>query len=124
MTSYCTEISIDKKIPLTKLQKDAAKEKLDKLYKEESQIVEGVFKNLECPGGGLEFSVKKFPQDNSFKFSLEDGKKYKIPLWVARHINNDCNERAHKFITSADGQKVVDLQRSRQRYQFLSTDFM
>lgn len=124
MSAYATEINMEKKVVLNELQKKDAKEKLAKQYKEESRIVKGVFKNLESPGGSVEFPYRKFPQDPIMIYKLEDGKTYDVPLAVARHINITCNEKKHRYVVDKDGNKTQDVQPSRQRYQFLSTDFM
>ncbi len=124
MSSYAKEITIDKKVPLNELQRKEAREKLNKQYKEESKIVKGVFKNIECPGGTLEFPYKKFPQDPIILYKLEDGQSYDVPLCVAKHINNQCVEKKHEYIVDAKGNKTIDVNKKRQRYQFLSTEFM
>lgn len=124
MSTYVKEINLEKRVPLTELKKKEAKEKLDKQHKEESRLVTGVFKNLECPGGGLEFPFRKFPQDPIRIYTFEDGKSYEVPLAVAKHINKTCNEKRHKYIIDKDGNKTVDVLPNRQRYQFLSVDFM
>ena len=55
--------------------------------KVEEPMVDGVFKNWETRGAPLAFS---FTADKSpaKKYTLEDGKRYKIPISVARHINS------------------------------------
>lgn len=124
MTGYMTEIRVEKTKPLTEIKKKEAKDLLDKKYKEDSKLVKGVFKNLECPGGGVEFPFREYPQDPYIIYKFEDGKTYEVPLGVAKHINIRCNEKMHKHIVDPDGNKTVDVVKGRQRYQFLSTDFM
>jgi hypothetical protein len=124
MAGSFTEIRIEKPKPLTELKKKEAKELLDKKWKEDSRLVKGVFKNLECPGGSLEFPYREYPQDPYMIYKMEDGGTYEVPLGVAKHINVRCNEKMHEHIVDANGKKTVDVVKGRQRYQFLSTEFM
>jgi hypothetical protein len=124
MTAYVQEITMEKKVPLSATKKKEAADLVAAKHKEDSKLVKGMFKNLECPGGGLEFSFRAYPQDPVCLYKLEDGKTYEVPLAVAKHINVTCNERQHKYIIDIDGKKTVDVVRGRQRYQFLSTEFM
>ena len=124
MTSYVQEITMEKKTPLSATRKKEAADLLAAKHKEDSKLVKGTFKNLECPGGGLEFSFRMYPQDPLCLYRLEDGKSYEVPLAVAKHINVTCNERQHKYIIDIEGNKTIDLVKNRQRYQFLSNEFM
>lgn len=121
---YVREITGEKRKALSAEKKREAEERNKKLHQEESRLVKGVFKNLEAPGGRLEFAFKAFPQDPIRIYEFEDGQSYEVPLCVAKHINNTCNEKAHRWLTDSEGRKTIDVARSRQRYQFLSTEFM
>lgn len=123
MSSCFTEITLPKNEPLTGQQKKEAKEKLDKAYKEESKLVKGVFKNLECPGAEIEFAYRKFPQDPIRLYKLKDGETYEIPLCVAKHINNDTKVKQSSNVVDALGNKTIK-PTPITRYQFLATDFM
>ena len=124
--SYVTEIGIDTKKPITDTRKKDAKEKLNKEYEEDSRLVTGIFKNLEAPGGTLEFAYRKYPQDPTRLYKFEDGKEYEVPICVAKHINTDCVIQHHKYLINLDGDRIVekDKKNSVQRYQFLSKDYM
>jgi len=62
-----------------------------KSNKSKVPVVEGIFKNWEVRGAPITFSYfskelcgsKGVPK----KYTLEDGKKYKLPIEVAKHIN-------------------------------------
>jgi hypothetical protein len=114
---------MEKKIPLSDDKKKEAKQLLDRKYKEESRLVKGVFKNIEAPGGELEFPMMKYPQDPCRMYTFKDGETYEVPLYVANHINKDCNEGQHLLETTPDGKKVVILGRGRQRFQFIPLEF-
>ena len=122
---FMQEIQINKRATLTSDQKKDAKAKMDAQYAEESKLVSGIFKNLECKGASVQFLWKKFPQDNIQCFTLEDGQKYEIPLGLAKHINNDCFMPKHSYlIDPATNKPVVGIGSKDHRYQFLSTQFM
>ena len=120
------DISIDTKIPLSVERKKEAKEKLNKAHAEDNRLVKGTFKNLEAPGGSLEFAFRKYPQDPARIYRFEDGKTYEIPICVAKHINKNCIIAGYSNIKNLDGDMVLhkDPKVSVQRYQFLSAEFM
>ena len=124
MTSYVQDINVGKKVQLSDTKKEETKTLLAKKHKEDSKLVKGVFNNLEAPGGSLEFTFRMYPQDPVRKYILEDGGTYELPICVAKHINNTCNEREHKFLVDKEGRKMVGIDKKRQRYQFLSTEYM
>ena len=118
------EITLGKRPHKTEAQKKAAKEKLDAMYKEESKLVKGIFKNLECKGGSAQFAWRKYPQEEIQLWNMEDEKSYEIPLGLARHINNDCFIPTHKYLVNEDGDRIVGIGLKNSRYQFLSTEYM
>ncbi len=60
---------------------------LKKFIEQESKFVKGRFKNYESPGGNLPFTAGKYPGQPLFSENFVDGEEYKVPLWVARHLN-------------------------------------
>lgn len=122
---YFKDITLDTRIALTANQKKAAKEKLDAQYKEESKLVKGMFKNIEAPGGNLEFAYRKYPQDPLRIYTFEDNKEYEVPLDVAKHINNNCVEEGSLSYYDSDGNMLANPKKhpDRQRYQFISREF-
>ena len=123
MTAYVKDIARESRIPVSGTKKKEVADLIASKHKEESKLVKGVFKNLEAPGGMLEFPFREYPQDPVRMYKLEDGKTYEVPLCVAKHINKTCNERAHNYVVDVEGRKTIDMTKKRQRYQFLSTEF-
>lgn len=74
------EISIPNK-------KERSKELLAKLIAEEAREVSGRFRNYETPGGSLRVQVRKYPGIPPFDKIMFDNETYKVPLYVARHLN-------------------------------------
>ncbi len=54
------------------------------------ELVTGIFTYREKPGQKLCFKFKKYAQDPFKKYELEDGKRYRIPRMVAKHLNTNC----------------------------------
>lgn len=67
--------------------KSGISSELKKFIEEETKLVKGRFKNYEAPGGNLNFRAGKYPGQPIFSINFQDGETYKVPLWVARHLN-------------------------------------
>lgn len=77
------------------MSKEEARKELKKRKDRDSEMVTGVFKNLENQSsaisrGALSFGFKGYPGDEFMFYEFVDGEKYRIPLGVAKHINNNC----------------------------------
>ncbi len=64
------------------------------------ELVRGIFRFLEVPGGGMSFVFKKYKEDPVERFDLIDGETYTIPLGVAKHLNNNCWYPEYDYISS------------------------
>ncbi len=78
-----------------KMTKEEAKKEVKKRRDKDSQMVNGIFKNLENAAssisrGALSFGFKAYPGDEFAFYEFLDGERYRIPLGVAKHINNGC----------------------------------
>lgn len=70
------------------LKKDQAKKRLEEMIPRQMQLVEGTFVNEETKTANLNLDLPmKCVGIPPFKMVLEDGKTYKIPRWVANHLN-------------------------------------
>jgi len=101
-----------------------AEELREKARDEDSQMVVGIFKNIEVPGGDLDFTYRKYKEDPYRSYHFEDGKEYTIPIGVAKHINNMTKVKKHEYLVDAEGKKMPKVGSYRQRFQFLSKEFM
>lgn len=88
------------------------------------EIVKGVFKYYEVPGGLMEFCFKKYKEDPIEKFKLYDNQVYSIPLGVARHINNNTWYPVHEYATNEDGSPLQRIGKKIRRMAFQSLEFM
>ncbi len=104
-----------------KHQKKQVKKKtpMELKKEEDKRLVEGRFRNIESPGSPLTFSF------NMDRYTFEDGSIQKIPLEVARHLNN-CYYKIHENAISAtdDGFKTSSkIGRKIDRFAFESLVF-
>lgn len=111
------------------ITKEVAKEPVKKLnlqYERDKdrEIVTGIAKNYECPGGLIEFVFKKYKQDQTEKYSLRDGEVCKIPLGVAKHMNKNCWYPIHAEAMDEHGRPSYKIGTKVRRYGFQSLEFL
>lgn len=107
----------------TKEQKDLAIKNLKYMRDKDNQMVRGIFKNYECPGGSLSFNFRKYKEDQIEPYSFVDGGIYTVPLKVAKHLNNNCFHEVHGHALDADGKPVQRIKEKVYRYGFSSLEF-
>lgn len=88
------------------------------------EMVKGVFKYYEVPGGMVGFCFKKYAEDPLEKYELYDGKVYTIPLGVAKHLNNNTWYPIHEYAKNQDGTNDVRVSQKVRRMGFQSLEFM
>lgn len=112
---------------------------IEKRRQKDKEMVRGVFKDYEVPGGELEFSFGPiYKGDETITFSrlngtsLKDGEVYTIPFGVAKHLNNNCNypEFEHQpgegfaGAPNAYTRENVRISKKVHRFGFNTLDFM
>lgn len=88
------------------------------------ELVKGIFKFHEVPGGEMSFAFKKYREDPVEKYTLKDGEVYKIPLCVAKHLNKNCWYPEHRYKLDESGKPALHIQRKVNRCSFQSLEFM
>lgn len=88
------------------------------------EMVKGVFKYYEVPGGMVGFCFKKYAEDPLEKYELYDNQVYTIPLGVAKHINNDTWYPVHEYGRNEDGSPLQRIGQKVRRMAFQSLEFM
>ncbi len=122
---------LPKELSPDELRKQKAAESRLRLRREwevESKLVTGVFRDLEVgAGGNLRFSARKYPWDQVENYNFVDGQSYTVPLWVARHLNENCKWPAYKHNidpNAREGEKVKQyVGQWNHRFAFVSSDF-
>ncbi|NGX57243.1 MAG: hypothetical protein K940chlam3_00129 [Chlamydiae bacterium] len=117
--------------------KDAAQKELQTFIEEECKPVKGIFKNYECVGGSAKIIQHKYRGQPLFSKTMEDGKEYEVPLWVARWLNGidvtakalngrigSCSYARHQHSVDRNtGQPIQVEGQRRQRYGFQSLEY-
>jgi hypothetical protein len=112
-----------------KLKRDEARKLLWREYQKESQMVTGVFRDLEVgPGGNIKCNIKKYPWDQVESYHFIDGHTYTIPLHVARYLNEECRYPVygHNVNPNAkEGEKVKQIVNQwNHRFAFISSEVL
>jgi hypothetical protein len=88
------------------------------------EMVTGIFRFYEIPGGSMSFSFKKYKEDPIERFDLVDGVTYRIPLGVAKHLNKNGWTPVHQYAVDADGKPAVKIGQKVRRFGFQSLEFI
>lgn len=112
-------------IPKTDKEKSnlELKAKLKVNREKDREMVKGMFKFYEIPGGNLSFVYRKYTEDPVEKFSLNDGEVYTLPLGVAKHLNSSGWYPKHQYKNTEKGYQVR-IGEKIHRYGFQSLDFV
>ena len=96
------------------------------------EMVKGIFRYHEVPGGGFEFVFKQYKEDDVEKFTMIDGQAYTIPLGVAKHLNNNVWYPQYDYVNtegmfsaqSVGGSRVAKITKKVRRVSFQSLEFL
>jgi len=90
----------------------------------DSEMVRGIFRFFEVPGGNLSFSFRKYKEDEIQTYTLDDGCIYTIPRGVASHLSNNCWYPEHAYKMDKDGKPTIQVTKKKRRCSFEPLDFM
>lgn len=88
------------------------------------ELVKGIFRFHEVPGGTMSFSIKIYKEDPVENFTLVDGEIATIPLGVAKHLNRNCWYPVHSYATDENGKPSMKINQKVRRCSFQSLEFM
>lgn len=88
------------------------------------EIVKGMFKFYEVPGGVMSFVYRAYKQDKTERYDLVDGEIYSIPLGVARHLNKNGWYPIHAYAMNEVGVPTMKLGQKKRRFGFQSLEFV
>lgn len=88
------------------------------------EMVKGIFRFHEVPGGQMDFVFKKYKEDPLEKFSLKDGEVYTLPLGVAKHLNSNCWYPSYNYKNDEQGRPVTTIAEKIRRCSFQSLEFV
>lgn len=86
-----------------KLTKAEAIKKLEAAKEKDLELIVGVFRYLEHPGSTLKFNFGRYQGDGFPQYALEDGKTYKLPRMVAKHLNTNIHYLKYNQLNGSDG---------------------
>lgn len=122
--SFVKEITTFSQSKRTEAEKKKSSEMIETARKADAKLVKGIFKNLECPGGDLQFAHHEYKGEPTRVYHLLDGEEYELPLGVAKHINKQCKYKKSKHLVDKDGNHIITDDKPIERYQFVSTEYM
>lgn len=106
-------------------KKDAVvRPSLKYLRDKDREMVRGIFRFHEVPGGSLRFSFKKYKEDHVENFDMIDGEIYTVPLGVAKHLNQNCSYPIHQFAMDEQGRNIAKIGQKVRRCSFQSLEFV
>lgn len=101
-----------------------AKKDLKYMRDKDREMVRGIFRFFEVPGGNMGFSFRKYKEDEIETFSLNDGEIYTIPRGVAHHLSNNCWYPEHNYKMDESGKPSMQITKKKRRCSFEPLDFM
>lgn len=101
---------VNAKTPIAKIRREDLAKQIEKMRDRDSELVTGIFKNLENPSryggrGSVIFSYKIYPGQDTEIYELWDGERYTLPRGVARHLNNNCYYKEHQHLPGQSGEQ-------------------
>jgi len=88
------------------------------------EMVKGIFRFHELPGGEMGFVFKKYFGDRIEKYNMKDGEVYTVPRMVARHLNTNCAYPSYDYKNDEQGRPVMGIAEKVRRCSFQSLDFI
>lgn len=88
------------------------------------EVVRGIFRFYEVPGGCMSFVYKAYKGDDVQRFDMVDGQVYSVPLGVARHLNKNGWYPVHAYTTDETGKPHQKIGSKVRRFGFQSLEFV
>jgi len=104
--------------------KKKAKESLKYQRDKDRQMVKGIFRFYEVPGGQMSFNFRKYKEDPVERYDMVDGQIYTIPLGVAKHLTQNGSYPVHKYLKDENGSVSMRVGQKVNRFGFESLEFM
>jgi len=103
-----------------------SKKERDDQYAKDHEMVRGIFRFHEVPGGSLNFVYKKYKGDEVLSYTLIDGQVYSLPLMVAKHLNKNCWYPVHNYELDEQGKftNKYRIEKKVRRCSFQSLEFV
>jgi hypothetical protein len=109
---------------LTSQKKANLQQNLKYQHDKDREMVKGIFRFYEVPGGSMSFVIKMYKQDEVERYDLVDGQVYTIPLGVAKHLNKNGWYPEHEYKLDEYGKAVQRIGKKVRRFGFQSLEFV
>lgn len=107
----------------TEIKKDQ-KVNLRYLRDKDREMVKGIFRFHECPGGTMSFVFKVYKEDPVERYDFNDGDVYTVPLGVARHLNKNLWYPVHAYAMDENNKASMKIGQKVRRCSFQSLEFV
>jgi hypothetical protein len=104
--------------------KDKIKKALVRQRDKDRELVKGIFRFHEVPGGTMSFVFRAYKKDPVERYDLVDGQVYTLPLGVAKHLNKNCWYPVHAYQQDENGKPSINVGRKVHRCSFQSLEFI
>lgn len=88
------------------------------------EMVKGIFRFYEVPGGSMSFVFKAYKEDQVERYDLVDGQIYTLPLGVAKHLNKNIWYPIHGHMQDEHGKPSMKINQRVRRCGFQSLEFV
>lgn len=88
------------------------------------EMVKGIFKFYEVPGGSMSFVYKAYKGEPVQRFDLLDNGVYTLPLGVARHLNKNGWYPVHQYAYDENNKPSMRIGQKVRRFGFHSLEFV
>lgn len=105
------------------IKKDRSKD-LEYQRQRDREMVRGIFRFYEVPGGSISFNYRCYKLDPVERFDMVDGQIYTVPLGVAKHLNKNCAYPIHTYMTDSEGNPIAKVGQKVRRVGFQSLEFV
>jgi hypothetical protein len=104
--------------------KEARAIETERQRRKDRELVKGIFRFHEVPGGQMGFNFRKYKGDQVEKFEMNDGEVYTVPLGVAKHLNTNCWYPTYTFKNDEAGRPSMSVGEKVRRCSFQSLEFI
>jgi hypothetical protein len=117
---------MEKKVTAQETNKTTVPVKQNLRYQQDKdkEMVKGIFRFYEVPGGGMSFVYKAYKGDDVARYDLIDNQVYTIPLGVAKHLNKNGWYPMHAYALDEFGKSVMKIGQKVRRFGFQSLEFV
>lgn len=110
---------------LTKEEKAAY---ISHLKSRDTEMVTGIFRCHEPPGGSVEMTAMAYEGENPVKYLFLDGEQYTVPRYIARRFESEFQGvgtwyPTHTNILDENGKPTVAIGKKNRRFGFSSMEY-